>query len=328
VLGALTVGAVYCLALSLFGIHTAWLAAAIVAIYPEAVATSVLPLSDGPFCLWMMLQLCAWWSACKTSSASTPLAMLAGALAGLATLTRPSWLLFTPLLVFVWAVVTRGERRQLLLGVVMLVVLAITMTPWWIRNWQVTGQFVPTTLWVGPSLYDGLNPTADGSSDMSFVPRFEAQLRQADSARALSRTDPSFEYRFDRMMRDEAIDWAFTHPGRALHLAVIKLWRMWNVWPNEPQFRNWAARLVVMGTYTPIVVFAAYGMWLYRKRYCELVVLLLPAAYLSLIHAIFIGSLRYRQPAIMALAILAAAAAVEMWTSHRRTKIPNKIGDR
>jgi hypothetical protein len=200
------------------------------------------------------------------------------------------------------------------------------MTPWWIRNWQVTGRFVPTTLWVGASLYDGLNPLADGSSNMSFVPRFEAQLQRADAAKARSATDPSFEYRFDRMMRDEAIDWAFMHPDRALQLVGIKLWRMWNFWPNEPQFRNWPARLGVMGTYTPIVVFAAYGAWLYRKRRRELAVLLLPAAYFSLIHAIFIGSLRYRQPAMMALAILAAAAAVEMWTRHRGVKVPNKIG--
>ena len=42
----------------------------------------------------------------------------------------------------------------------MLAALAVTMMPWWIRNYRVVGRFVPTSLQVGASLYDGWNPEA------------------------------------------------------------------------------------------------------------------------------------------------------------------------
>ena len=95
----------------------------------------------------------------------------------------------------------------------MLAALCVAMLPWWIRNAYVTGRFVPTTLQIGASLYDGLSPSATGASDMEFVPTFVAQERQRD-VWATEGGGALFEVRLDRRMRDESVTWAADNPAR------------------------------------------------------------------------------------------------------------------
>ena len=91
-------------------------------------------------------------------------------------------------------------------------------------------------------------------------------------------------------------------------MAATKLLRLWNVWPNEPSFRSWTIRLAIFSTYTPILLLAIVGFWQNRRSYLDVLFLAAPAVYFTALHIIFIGSLRYRQPAMLTLAILAAAA--------------------
>jgi len=309
--GTLAVAAVYGLGRQLFGPPTGLVAACLASIYPGAIGDSVFVLSEAPFCPLMLAQLtasAAGWQA-ATARRGAWLAALAGALAGLATLMRPSWLLFAPFAVATGVVFGRQRAKHLRLGVIMLATLMLTMAPWWIRNAQVIGHFVPTTLQLGASLYDGLNPRADGSSEMSFVARFEADERKAELENA-GRTEP-FEYRLDRRMRDAALDWAAAHPGRTAQLALVKVLRLWNVWPNDPEFRNWPLRLAVLATYAPAMALAVCAAWRLRHRGWPCVLAWLPAVYLTLLHTVFVSSIRYRDPAVLSLMTLAAAALVQ-----------------
>ena len=184
------------------------------------------------------------------------LGLLAVRLAGAATLVRPSWMLFLPF-ALTCGLIYGQRRRQLLLAVTMFAGFVAVMLPWWVRNYRVTGHFVPTTLQVGASLYDGWNPQATGASDMRFVPEFEKAQRNSDADHAES---DGFEYRLDRRPRQAAWDWACANPGRVVQLAGIKFLRIWNFWPNEPSFAAWPVRLAVLVTYVPLMLLAAWGL--------------------------------------------------------------------
>ncbi len=309
VLGAAAVALVIGWAGWLFDARTGLVAGLIAALYPGQIGLGALVLSEAAVCPLIIAQLWLWGAASRSDGRRERWlwSAAAGIAAGLATLVRPSWLLFTPFAALMAIAFSRHKREQFTGALVMLALLAAVLAPWWIRNARIIGHFVPTTLQVGASLYDGLNPTATGASDMRFAPEFKARLLAADQAEVRPSEDP-LEYRLDRLLAAEAVGWAQAHPLRVLELAGIKLVRLWNVWPNENEFRGWPLRLAVLVTYVPVLLAGLYGVWRFTSTGWPYALAWLPAVYLTLLHTIFVSSLRYREPAMLGLIVLAAAA--------------------
>jgi 4-amino-4-deoxy-L-arabinose transferase-like glycosyltransferase len=340
VLGTIAVAGVASLARQLFDRRTALVAAGMAALYPEAIALSTFVLSEAPFCPLMVWQLVAWtkaWNQPSRANAgrSTQWAALAGILGGLATLMRPSWLLFAPfagvigLVMIAWQKrnATEGAAyrarllRHLHLLIILLATMAMTMLPWWARNYLIAGRFVPTTLQVGASLYDGLSPQATGASDMRFVAPFVAEQRAADAQSPELRG--TFEDRLDNRMKDASLAWARQNPGRVAELAWIKLRRMWSPLPNAAEFSGNLTRWALALTYTPVMVLAAVGAWRYARRDWPYLLCVLPAVYFTCLHVIFVSSIRYRQPAMLVLIVLAAGVLAD-WIAAWASKTERK----
>jgi len=322
-LGVGTVAAIVGMSLRLFDEPTALVAGWMAALYPGAIGMSVFILSEAPFCLVMIVHLWLWLTAAQSTSwkTATALALAGGVAAGVATLIRPSWLLFTPFAALICVACVRQRLRHAGLCAAMMIGLCCTMAPWWVRNYLVTDQFTPTTLQMGASLYDGLNLRATGASDMRFVLDFRAAQMAADVA--AHRTHDGFEARLDQRLKDAAIAWAIKHPLQVIGLAATKFVRMWNVWPNIDEFRSWPMRMMVMLGYTPLMLAAGCGLTRFAKRGWVVALCYLPAVYFTLLHMIFVSSLRYRQPPMLALIILAAAGVIHVvWPKLFRPKTP------
>jgi 4-amino-4-deoxy-L-arabinose transferase-like glycosyltransferase len=295
--------------------HTVGLLAAIyTALSPTLALFSVLILSETLFAAVLLLSLIAIAkltpvrrATVESSDRSDSTAFLqsflqklalpvaAGVLIGVTTLVRPTWLYVGSAIALV-AVCAQFPRFSLrrcglcLTGIGCGIV--ISMTPWTVRNYYVTGHVVPTTLWVGASLYDGLHPAATGDSDMQFFENDRLLLQMS-------------EYDVDREYRRRAWDYAARNPGRAIWLAILKQQRYWSLVPNAAQFQDWRLKLVVCAAALPLLIFGAVGLWVSR---CNLTVLALTAGPILLfaaLHLLFVGSLRYRLPAEYPFAILA-----------------------
>ena len=185
------------------------------------------------------------------------------------------------------------------------VVLAFTfvaLSPWIVRNYKLTSQFVPTTLQMGASLYDGLNSSATGASDMEFVDRF----REEEIENPSSSTNVHFEVRLDTRMKEAAINWVKSNPQKAFKLCFVKIYRLWAPLPRERAFAKPILKVILAITFIPIFLLGLAGGVVSLKRKGAAWTLLIPAVYVTALHSIFVSSIRYRTPVLYGFSILAA----------------------
>ena len=96
------------------------------------------------------------------------------------------------------------------------------------------------------------------------------------------------------------------NPAEVLRLAVVKVGRTWRPWPSADEIPGFTIRFASAAGMVIVVVPALIGLWQHRRRGWEVWMLWAPAIYFTCLHAVFIGSMRYRLPAVLILTILAA----------------------
>ena len=319
------------------GPRAAMISGLIAALYPGAIGMSIVILSEAVFCPLLLLTLMGWHRAMQPQSGWWTACMLAGLSYGLAILARPSCLLLMPLAGTMVLLLHPHRFHQLRVLAVMALACVVVMAPWWIRNYGITGRFVPTTLQVGASLYDGWHTGASGASDenMNFVDDFIKAQRLADQeilrqlpphesgqATEITQLDlrlhSSFEYRLNARIQAAATAWAAKNVSVVVQLGLIKFGRTWSIWPAAGEVGSTWLRAVLTLTCFGVVMSAAWATWLGRPSEAAMSdawlygLCWLPAGYFTLLHMVFVGSIRYREPAVLVLVVLAGSALSQL----------------
>ena len=279
-------------------------AAALAAINPYYLYMTVLILSEAvftPLMLAALWGLAVLWAHPRqpvelTNRRAVLIALGSGGAAGLAILVRPSWALFVPVTLVLWVIAKSRDRSALIVAargsMFFALGLAVVMSPWWVRNARIYGRFVPTALWMGASLYDGLNPRATGASDMSFLEDREIWPRDEQDQ--------------DAELTRRAVAFAREQPAQALSLALVKLGRFWSPWPNAEGFRSPVLALVGAIVELPLFGLMVLGAWDRRRDPRSWTLLAGPVLYFCALHLVFASSMRYRLPGEMPALGLAA----------------------
>ena len=173
------------------------------------------------------------------------------------------------------------------------------LTPWLVRNYGQfhSGPFRLTTL-EGISLYEAVYPEADGGPKQDKInkqlPPDIAVLNEAQ--------------RNDEWNR-RGWEYVRTEPLRVGKLALIKIGRTWSPWFNAAEFRIGPIQWGMTLWNVPVLALALLGLGLGMRRDVA-VLLVIPIGYFTAVHALFLGSVRYRAPLMPLVCILTANGIV------------------
>jgi hypothetical protein len=233
-------------------------------VYPPLVWIPAYALSET---LYSTLALaCAWVLGGVTDgSASAPAAgpsrsasparlLTAGALAGLAILTRPAMLLFLPLagILLMWRL--RPPRLGVAAAAMFIVTAVLVIAPWTIRNRLTTGHFVLVASEGGITFWTGNHREARGEGDLAANPHLKRRNLEL-RARHRGLTEEQLEAIYYR----EAIGFIVEDPIRWLGLLAKKLFYTWV--PLGPSYRLHSPRYfwVSVVSYSALFPFALAG---------------------------------------------------------------------
>lgn len=290
------------LARKLFDESTALWSMLLVAVSPLQIGSNVQILSEAWFSFGLLVCLLAL-ARLLTQSPEASCARIAfanGILIGLTVLIRPGWLLWagaSSLLVMLF-----GQMklvRRILCAALICGGCSVALLPWAWRNHEVTGHWIFTSLWSGPSLYDGLHPNATGASDMTFF----------DQENVLSTMS---EYEMNDHYKQRAIDFAMSNPRRTVELAFLKAGRYLSPSLNAAGFSGGVFSLFCAVWYLTLTMLILAGILDLRHKLACVGLLAGPFVQFLLVHMVFVGSIRYRLPVEFPLSILAAHGLVAL----------------
>jgi 4-amino-4-deoxy-L-arabinose transferase-like glycosyltransferase len=316
-LGTLTVLLLYLLARQLWGLRTGLVVAGLAAVYPPLIMVNGSLLSEALFLPLMLgAALAVLWVRSEPGR-WTP-AIVLGLLCGVAALTRTVGVaLLVPAVigVLMTAGASRGWRARS--AAVVVLVAALVIAPWSVRNTVAFDRFVPLSTQGGPTAAGAYNSVAAREGRFWGVWRVPFWLPQF---RPLVRGSLD-EAEIDSALSNSAKRYAFDHPAYAIRLFGANTLRFFDVGPSHALItRVWQSEMGIppsLRRVTTISFYVAVGLAAIaimgsvlgrRLPRIPLFLWLLPLVmYLSVIP--IHGAMRYRLP-IDPFVLLAGGAGV------------------
>lgn len=312
-LGGATAWLVFLLGREIFNRQIGFLAALAFAVHPEMIALTAFIYTEIVFIFLLVLTL--WLAARAFNSGELKWFVLAGLVLGVTNLCRGTLMYFPAFLLVLLLLYSGRQRWQRLAGIaVFTVMMAAAMAPWTIRNYLQFDAFVPVASGMGDVLWTG-----------NYLP-FDGEFRYEQTQRKLNEIvgDASFVER-DRILIEETKKNWLAAPAESLWLLARKPFRYWfrvyeNVPTGEARQKNWLVFGVLAFSHYALLGVAVLGLYKARLKNPLVVLLLVLIGYYTLVHTLTLPVVRYRQPLIPAMCVL-AGAAVAGWL-QRRPKEP------
>lgn len=294
--GAIVVVGIGLLGRRVGGARVGLIAAALAAFYPTIVTAQASLESEALYGVWLVLAMLLAYRLYDRRDMSSALAL--GAVIGLATLTRNEALLLLPLMALPVAI-RGGAGRWGRLAVTCAVAL-LFVAPWIGRNWIELDRPLMSTNYGQGLAGSNCHPTYYGAD----IGAFSILCFQLDPQLG--------EVEWSEDMARQGLDYARDHAGRVPVVMLLRGLRGWGFYDPGSQLRiyNMSKRVQHVGIalWYPLLVLAAIGLVLLRRRGEPISPLLAPLLVTTLVLIVYSGVTRYRHGTELAMVVMAAVA--------------------
>ncbi len=310
----------YAIAHRWYGVHTAGLAALLVALEPGLIVYYAYKVDVVALSTFLLL-LGVYLFAVTMDTWNRSLAVLVGLVAGIGVLTRPDLIGFL-VIPAAWIIAER-KRFQEACWVAALILFAtiVVMTPWFVRNYHLHGKFALTTI-TGETLWIGNNPNATGTA---VTLDNKSQLGAAPEE-FRNKVYSLQEFEQDAFFKEQAFNYIAADPVGFLSRALAKIYYFWWFSPTFAwRHYDWVpSPLIVIYRilYGLLLGFGVYGVWVGMRgprdaiRRVTLYLLALPMA-IAIIHSINFVEGRHRVLVMPIILLFAAHGMMEAIGKHR-----------
>lgn len=186
------------------------------------------------------------------------------------------------------------------------VLLSLFMAPWWVRNYVVFDTFVPFTTTSAKNLYLGNNlNNKTGGNDQRID-------WESDFVNKLTGSEYN-ELEIDKAFKERAIYFMATYPEKTIHLMYLKFKRFYNIFPNAPSFNKGYYKWIAMLSYGSVFLLFIFSVFYNFSYLRALAPIYLLFGYFTLLHIVFIASLRYRLPLEPFMILLASQYVAQIY---------------
>ena len=264
-IGTGTVLLVFLIGKEIFGIRAGLIASIVTAIYPYYVMHDTALQETGM--ITFLVALSVWALLCASRRDGGCDWFLGGVALGAIALTRASVAPFIPLALIwtVWIGTSGNTRERLKKAVFVVMALFVTVGPWLVRTWRVTGAPVLSSQ-TGRALWIGNNPET-----FSFYPSQSIDHSTAAAVEKLSPEDngelarlSGDEIRMSRWYQQKGVAFIRAHPSLTLLASLRKLTAgfSWKLNPAREPLAQWSYAVF----YIPVSILGVAGIFRARRR--------------------------------------------------------------
>lgn len=318
VVGIATLVLMMSLARQWFNVGTAYLVGLVYAFWPSQIQFTTVLASEMLFNVFMLLGLYFWY---KNNPNQLVKWLLSAVFFVAAAYVRPIALLIPFILIAITFLHTFNFKQTILASIVTVLTMAILISPWAMRNYDLFGEVVLISTNGGPVFWMGNNPDSTGE----YMPlkqglHFDSEVERADyyksQALAHIKEEPAL---FVRRMAKRFVDYY-----RSENIGVV--WNLEGIKAINAEKMVMPLKIISSGYWLLLVILSIYALVvLIKERGLIPVSLQTPIialiGYNTVLHTIIASGDRYHFPIIPFIGILAGYALfrlIERWQSDKQ----------